>query len=359
MKKFLVLAMASMMTLSVGLLSACADPAGPGGVKPDGTISGNYKEPTRDELSAALSHIETDQVVGDTQSADWALHLGASLEAGFSFTVGEGESALTGSGKADLEAALSLEKNEDNTSADLAGLSATINEAKVTLPGDDGKPVAYSAEGGAYVDTAGTAYADLTLKGGEDELTVKGKDSLSDLLQLIGGLVSSAPMAGYSLLSEQAQDGTGEISGEASAQLFSADELLEVLAQYSVKLEMDDSEGLKFRLTASAETVAKIMEEQNVEADLAFTQCNIVLYVALDESYMLQAVSLVADVEGSVAANAALMMPAVSFEANLKLSFGVEEKSSVKVPADLDSYTESIIGQLMGNQPAPGEGETL
>ena len=33
--------MASMMTLSVGLLSACDIPAGPGGVKPDGTLTGD------------------------------------------------------------------------------------------------------------------------------------------------------------------------------------------------------------------------------------------------------------------------------------------------------------------------------
>lgn len=360
MKKLLVMAMASMMTLSVGLLSACVGPMEPGGVNSDGTISGNYREPTKDELSAALSHIDTDTIVGDTQSADWSFHLGAGLEAGFSLTMGEGESALTYAGNADLEAALSLKKNEDNTSADLAGLSAKINEAKVTIPDADGKKTEYSATGGAYVDTAGTAYADLTLKGGEDELTIKGKDSLSDLLQLIGQLVPSVPTAGYSLFAEQTdgtQDGTGEISGEASAQLISADYLLEVLAQYSVKLEMDDSDGLKFRLTASEETVATLLEEQGATVELAFTQCDVALYISLDDAYMLRAISLVADVEGSVAANEAIMLPKISFDASVKLSLGVEGESLVEIPSDLDSYTESIIAQLTGNQPVPGEGE--
>ena len=83
--------------------------------------AGTTRNPPGTNCPPRFPTSKTDQVVGDTQSADWALHLGASLEAGFSFTVGEGESALTGSGKADLEAALSLEKNEDNTSADLCG----------------------------------------------------------------------------------------------------------------------------------------------------------------------------------------------------------------------------------------------
>ena len=351
MKKFLFVAMASVMTLSVGLLSACVGPMEPGGVNPDGTISGNYKEPTKEELAAALSHIEGDKVVGDTESADWSFHLGAGLEAGFSFTMGEGESAKTYSGETDLSAAFSLKKNEDNTAIDLAGISANINKAKFTVPGADGKNTEYSASGGAYIDTAGMAYADLTLKSGEDELTIKGKDSMNDLMSLIGGLI---PGSGYSLFAEQT-DGTGEISGESSAQLISADYVLEALAQYSVKLEMDDSDGLKFRLTASEETVATLLEEQGVAVELAFTKCDVAVYLSLDESYVFRAVSLVADVEGSLAANAEMMIPAVSFEANVKLSLGAEGESLVKVPSDLESYTKGIIEQLTGNQPGQNE----
>ncbi len=351
MKKILVLAMASVMTLSFGMLSACVGPLDKGGVNDDGTIDGTYEEVTKEDLSETLSAVTVSTMIGDTEAAGWALHLGAKAGGEISVTIGSGAAATGISAAFDADGAFSLNKDEETDEILPLGISLGINECDLSITGADATQG--SAQGSVYLAPDGTVYADLNLKSGEDELALKGKETLSSLAAFLGGMM---PGPSASAFAEQTLPDTGNTDGSQSVQIadvLTIGTIVEMLAQYDVKAELDDSDGYVFRFTASYQALASILGETG-SVPVSFTEGSVTLYLSLDESYALRAVSAVADLTGSMEASAATSFPGITFDADVTLSLSVKEQTAVEVPSDLDSYTKGIIEQLFGSAPMPG-----
>lgn len=352
MKKLFALAAASVLVLSAGMLSACVAPLEPGGVNEDGSISGNYEEVDKEGLGTALSAVTLSTVLGDTQEENWTLHFSAKTGGDFSLTIGSGAAATSVDLDLDAEGALSLALDETEKDIAFGGMSFSLKNAGLSVSGEKGG--SGTAQGDLCLAPDGTFYADLALKSGEDEIELKGKETVSSVSAFIGSLVGGMVPFAEEVLPEEGED----VSFVQITQQITLGNLFDMFEQYSVKVELDDSDGYVFRLTASHEALASMLEGTSSSL-FTFGEGNVTLYLSLDENYFLRAVSVVADISVSMEASLSDMAPSMTADINASASLSVTDESAVKLPDDPDSYTKGIFEQLFGSASMPGANDDV
>lgn len=231
-------------------------------------------------------------------------------------------------------------------------MSFSLKNAGLSVSGEKGG--SGTAQGDLCLAPDGTFYADLALKSGEDEIELKGKETVSSVSAFIGSLVGGMVPFAEEVLPEEGED----VSFVQITQQITLGNLFDMFEQYSIKVELDDSDGYVFRLTASHEALASMLEGTSSSL-FTFGEGNVTLYLSLDENYFLRAVSVVADISVSMEASLPDMAPSMTADINASASLSVTDESAVKLPDDPDSYTKGIFEQLFGSASMPGANDDV
>lgn len=238
MKKAVTAFLAAILALAIGVFVGCA------GGNSDGRIAGNYKEVSDGQLRAIVSSVNAQNLAGDTSAEDWKF--GTDLSASVSCSVKSGEQKVSFTGKISYK--LSLEKGE-NGALSIKGSGSLDLEGKGLgnagmLPSENGGKGDIRLKIKFYNDGE-YVYASLTL-------TVDGKDEtpensavkipLDYVLGEIDGIVPSLP--------------------DSDAGQFPADdslyEELAALKAAGLKVEVDNENGIKLKISADTAVLKKL-----------------------------------------------------------------------------------------------------
>lgn len=351
--KIIMGATALVMAFSACALSACNSNSTK---EPDGTIDGNYKVATAEEVSTALSTVNQDTLLGDQTAEGYKLgidfssnlnlsmstegqSISASMSASYKMLATAGESAFSYKGAGDLS------MNSSTTSED----KTTTAEMSLNLWQDDAM-----------------AYAKLTAKSSEDKesqepKTVKIKFDASELISTL--LPSDGPDTTIPTLPEDI-----EIPGDVTTPDLSSLDLvtaLNMLNEMGATTSLDTTDGIKLKISINQDVVNSLIEQMmGVTADqvselVSFAKCSLDFYVAIDKNGMLSATSIVADVEAS--ANVPVS-ETQTLATTIKLSgylyFAVDANVNPEVPTslktdityiDMTDTISQIISGLIGN----------
>ena len=208
MKKFLALIASVILAVSLFTFAGCGEDKG--------TIKGNYKEATAEEVQTALESVDEEKLKENVNG----LEIGSKLD--FSMTA-DGKTS-----KVDINVGGKLTLGEEIFASLTFGMKTTGEE------NEELKVNAYLSGDYAYADIVGDAVGESGLK---------AKVNYADLLQ--------------DLLPEDEEFADGEIEGDFTLDIGKA---LELLKTYKINVGMDTSDGLKFKLSVTEETVWTILE---------------------------------------------------------------------------------------------------
>ena len=332
--------------------SACALSACSGNKEPDGTIDGNYKVATAEEVNTALSAVKSETLLGDTTAEDYKfgidfsskLNLSMSTEgqstsfsmnAGYKMLATAGESALSYKGAGNLS------MNGSNTAND----KTTTSEIALNLWQDDA-----------------TLYANLTGKSSEDaeEQTQKIKLDASKLISSLlpsGGADVTDPTIPGSDVTNPDLPEVEVTTPDLSSYLVT---VVNMLNEMDATTSLDTTNGIKLKISINQDVVNNLIAgmmggtPEQVTGLVSFTKCSLDFYVAIDSKGMLSAASIVADVDATV--NMPVSETATStstIKLNGYLYFDVDSTVNPEVPTSLktdDTYFDitEMIGEMIG-----------
>lgn len=222
MKKVFAALAASAVAVSMLAFAGCGN---------DGVISGKYEDKTPEQMEEIVDNIDGDKLFSDEITG---LGLKANLSAGFDL-------ANNGDASGSLSLDFKLSQKDDK----LAG-SGTASLKFSSTDKTEATPVVYSGDvkGTAYIDDS-YVYASATGKILDTELTdenAKIKLNLTTLGGLLGGF---GGFGGFSLY--EAEDA------------FDVASLLALAKEYGVSVTVDDRNGVKFKLSATEDTVWSVV----------------------------------------------------------------------------------------------------
>ena len=337
--------------------SACALSACGGNKEPDGTIDGNYKVATAEEVSTALSTVNSETLLGDTTAEGYKfgidfsskLNLSVSTEgqstsfsmnAGYKMLATADESALSYKGTG------SLSMNGSNTAND----KTTTGEMSLNLWQDDA-----------------TLYANLTGKSSEDaeeqtkKIKLDASKLISSLLPSGGADVTDPTIPGGDVTNPDLPEGEVTTPDLSSLDLVT---VVNMLNGMGATTSLDTTNGIKLKISINQDVVNNLIAEmmgataEQVTGLVSFAKCSLDFYVAIDSNGMLSAASIVADVEATV--NTPVFETATSastIKINGYLYFAVDSSVNPEIPASLKddkSYIDmtdrigGIIGAIIG-----------
>lgn len=339
MKKILSLITALLLVFALAMFAACSG----GSVADTGKIEGNYKEPTSEELNAALESIDASKLFGDMSAEDWKFGVNVSADLSASVKMGTTE---MGSASVELSYLFNVAAGEAGLDMKGAGsVSATVKESMTEEDGSSSMQT-MEATAKAYNDSE-YVYLNATAKQtGKEDATIKGNLSFDTIMSIVGGYL---PMA-----ADEEVEG-GLTSG------FDLTEIVAMLDTYGLKLEMDNSNGLKIKLSASKETFDAIVDtvigmmgvydaEESESSFIQFTTAVFELYIQIDKDGKFVAVAANFNIVASVDASA-MMSANAAADNNMTVTakgvFAVEASSkTASLPADLNTYTEDLSALL-------------
>lgn len=332
--------------------SACALSACSGNKEPDGTIDGNYKVATAEEVNTALSAVKSETLLGDTTAEDYKfgidfsskLNLSMSTEgqstsfsmnAGYKMLATAGESALSYKGAGNLS------MNGSNTAND----KTTTSEIALNLWQDDA-----------------TLYANLTGKSSEDaeertqKIKLDASKLISSLLPSGGADVTDPTIPGGDVTNPDLPE-VEVTTPDLSSYLVT---VVNMLNDMGATTSLDTTNGIKLKISINQNVVNNLIagmmggNAEQVSELISFTKCSLDFYVAIDSNGMLSATSIVADVEATV--NMPVSETATSastIKLNGYLYFAVDSTVNPEVPASLKddkAYIDmtEIIGGMIG-----------
>lgn len=326
MKKFLAFTVGIVMFCSLALFTAC-------GEENIGKMSGNFKkEATAEEFSAATVQIQNavDQntiLGGDTESENWAF--GFDSRAKFTVKTTAGGESTSVKLNAGYKIALRNSKEGEEIQTSVAG----AGDISVKTSGDKSEDLSLTF----YNDTD---YIYIDFSSVQEGMKIKMQ--LEDLV----GMLSGAMDSGAGTMSVADNTGTGESSESGSVQ--SGDDF-SVLAETGCKIYIDDSKGLKIKISATAQTLTTLLTELGglFEGILPYQISSVAkcdLYFALDEEGKLAQIS--ADIDLTIGGAAA---EGETDAAGITLKGGFYLKAysgDVEFPDDLSTYTDGMLPGL-------------
>lgn len=326
MKKLVAVLMSTTLACSLVMFAGCGEDGGSIG-RMDGDFS---TEATDEEFAEALTKVqgavEGNTILGgDTEAADWSFGFDAGADVSFGVTV-------TGA--------------QDTSSADFdlgAGYQFVIGGAGLAGAGD--LSVKGSASGqeessyeiGLYNDLNYMYFDMSSLQDG-----AKFKMSWENLINAADGLSYIAAPHSEAVLSAAADTGTGG-EGQESDSAISADfaEIIAGLKTMGCKVYIDDSDGLKVKMSASEDTADQILAQAGADLEgisemIDFTAFKFDLYFAMTADGVFSQVSADFDIGMNMD-----LGELGSYE--FVFSGGIYVKAyggEVELPGDLSSYIE-------------------
>lgn len=326
-KKVAAVFCAAVMTVGVVALSACAEADD----TDIGVVEGNFGTvATEEQLGTALDSITESAPFGDTEAADWAY--GFNFKANATATVDAFDVdnngnfvPVTTSADLGIDYNLSLSK----TTANELGLDVKGSGA-VALNGKSGEEeLSYSAE--VYNDIE-NAYVKLTA----NEETLKLKVSYETIFDMIG---SALPLALAEADETDAPDDTTDVTIDGVA--FDPSEMLGMLAAMGFQVYIDDSDGLKIKVSATEDTVGTILEQAGVSAEaVKFNEFVFNIYFSFDAQGNFEKFGAQINVNLEVAVvPATATTEAQSVKVSVKCGAAlVPYSGTVTLPDDLNTY---------------------
>ena len=329
MKKLMAVLMSTTLFCSLALFTACSDERENIG-KMDGDFS---TEATDEELAAALMSVQravdnNTILGGDMEAADWSFGFDAGLDLDFDMTVSG--AASTETVNIDLGAGYQLV-------IDNAGVAGAGN---LSLSGNATNQTNIDYDIGLYNDVE-YMYFDMSSveTGAKFKMTWENLMNAADSVGS-GGVIVPDP---GTTLSAAADTGTDSEGGQGSDSAVSADiaEIIAGLKEAGCKVYIDDSDGLKIKLSVSENTVGMILAAVGAEAEgisemLAFDTFKLDLYFAMTAEGVFSQISADFDIDMNLNLG---NLGSYDFD----LSGGVYMKAysgEVELPEDLASYTQ-------------------
>lgn len=329
MKKILALAVSVLMFGSLMLFTAC-------GEENIGKMSGNFKkEATAEEFAVAAERMqdaaEQDKVLGgDLESENWTFGLDSRAKLTVKTTVNDTESSV----KLDAGYKISFtnEKAEDKITTKITG-AGDVSYNEGGSKSDEKSFKFYNDSEFAYIDMSSVTEG------------MKIKMELKNVLSMLMLFANSS--SGLSV-SMSVNDGESAADAEMSATV-EIQEVFSTLVSAGCKVYIDDSNGLKIKISVTAEALTQLLSEAFADMEIpvpysvsAAAKCD--LYFALDKEDKFAQVS--ADFDISLA-GAATGGSAESASVTLKGGFYVKAYTgTVALPADIDTYSENLLPGL-------------
>ena len=329
MKKLMAVLMSTTLFCSLALFTACSDERENIG-KMDGDFS---TEATDEELAAALMSVQravdnNTILGGDMEAADWSFGFDAGLDLDFDMTVSG--AASTETVNIDLGAGYQLVIDNE-------GVAGAGN---LSLSGNATNQTNIDYDIGLYNDVE-YMYFDMSSveTGAKFKMTWENLMNAADSVGS-GGVIVPDP---GTTLSAAADTGTDSEGGQGSDSAVSADiaEIIAGLKEAGCKVYIDDSDGLKIKLSVSENTVGMILAAVGAEAEgisemLAFDTFKLDLYFAMTAEGVFSQISADFDIDMNLNLG---NLGSYDFD----LSGGVYMKAysgEVELPEDLASYTQ-------------------
>lgn len=318
---------ALLIAFSLCSLTACSD-----NNTENGVIEGNYAETTTEELNATLSEINTDNIFGDATAADYkfGLELSAALET-----------------KADLG-------SNGNSSASLsAGYKILTDGDGVKGAGNVSLSYKSVAEG---LQTEGnysvTAYNDATnlyigVDLGEDsDGNFNAKLNYFEIIEYIMS-IDYIPAMPFGFFATDASQDTATDQPQ---------EIISALNEMGISLYLDDTDGVKIKLSASEQTFWSILSASGeVPSEMievlgeavTINSFKLDYYFALDNAGVFNAASVVTDVNiqidtGKLSGLDIAETDTLSFEANGYVKIAANPDASPEIPEGIENDVNYI-----------------
>ena len=275
MKKLAVAFAASAVAVSMLAFAGCGEP------QPDkGAIKGNYEEKTPEQTTEILGNVNTDKIFNDETDA---VNIGINVDLNGAFNYGE---MLNANG------ALKLDYKMSASADSLAGTGTmALNASFMSM---------FSGEKQEQkIDFSGTASNDAQwIYAASDDNKIK--INLEDIANIIGnndGIIIS-PASFY-----EAEDA------------INVSQILAMAQQFGVKIAIDNSEGVKIKMSVTEETVWKVIETVGAEEGLTgemitrikgfvtFNSFKFDVYFAIDSEGAFSGASVVMDIDVKVDGN--------------------------------------------------------
>lgn len=325
MKKFLAIIASAILAVCMFAFAACDNN---GNNDNSGVVAGDYKEPTEDELKTTIDDVDEDKIFEGLT--------GYELDAKFNVNI-----SADGT-DSDMAAALNFKVTTANQS--LLGTGT----ASLTSSGDNGMNV----NANVYLDSS-YAYANvmgLSQVLGSDEF--KAKVNYGTLLE---GVTGKLPMA-------------AEEEAEPDESLNLA-EMLALLDEYKIGVGLDNSNGLKLKLSVTEESVWLLAAEGGLspieiasyKKMVTFNTFVFDVYFALNEDGSFSQASVNLDIDAALTVPQIGLASAEGAGMALKVKGYLTVKAysgSVTLPEELENYTdmtEMLEGMIGDGNNFPGE----
>ena len=284
MKKVFALLASLAVSASMFAFAGCDNPSEGGNL-----TDGNYTEKTPEEMEDIIENIDPDKVFGGDKEGEPNLNYGLKFNLSGGYSMGS-EMSSTISAIADLTLA---SVDDGIIGAGSASYNSTstmtfMDTVMTTSAKYDGK--AYLENFVLYADAKGTSTSIAEGQTQKQEIDEKAKINLMEIAAAAGDM-SPLPDEGLPQMSIV--------------------ELLTTAKQYGVSVAVDDKNGVKFKLSASEDTVWAIFENVStipwteegiaeVKKAVTFNKFQFDLYFALDKDGAFNGASAVVDIDVSV-----------------------------------------------------------
>ena len=285
MKRIFVSLASLAVSASMLTFAGCGDKPG------DGVIEGNYTEKTPEEIEGIIDNIDGDKVFGG-EDGEPNLNLGLKVNLSGGYSMGE----IT-SGSISTQLDLKLASNENNIvgagSATLSYDSSSSAEGDSMQSSAEYKGTAYLENFVVYAEATGTSSASAEGQNREQKIDKKIK---LDLLKIFSYLEESdfSLSLPFTVRDSSVCDRGISVSG-----------LLEKADEYGIKVAVDDKDGVKFKLSATEDTVwavASTMLGEETSLDtikkgVSINKFQFDLYFALDKNDAFSGAGAVVDID--------------------------------------------------------------
>lgn len=231
MKKFLAVIASLMLAVTLFAFAGCGDSSD------TGVIKGDYKEPTDEQLDAALENVNLGSVAA---VKGFELKLDADVDIlGWQANP---ESGVWEKGEATIDGSVNMQLVEETTG--LKGAADAEIKVKAASPNEPDKSVDTTFKADGYVDGM-MAYGKVSgVPGLEGEM--KAKVDLNEVLKLAGGIIPTAVEAAPSI----------------PGNLTDLNGLITMLkTEYKVNVGLDTKDGTKIKLSITEDSVWAALEE--------------------------------------------------------------------------------------------------
>ncbi|MDE7440366.1 MAG: hypothetical protein K2N23_07665 [Clostridia bacterium] len=350
---------AAAVAVSMFAFAGCGDNDKPDGddtnKTPAGVIEGDYKEKNDEEIKDIVDNLNPGDLFGDLESptASLGMHVTEETEMGFAMGM-----YMVANSKVNFDYKMSYAAQPEYA----AGKGSFGLDANVSMLDETGTPQSQTMKVSADVcNDMEYVYGSVS---GLGDAAMTGKIDMDKLLEYVGGI------GGMSLLE------TSEITGSSE---FDIAGILAMAQSFGIGIAIDDSDGVKVKLSATQETIWKALAAADIDEEMittvkgavTFNKFQFDVYFSIDKDGKFDRASEVMDIDVKV--NPAALSDLIGEEyaqmpeitAYVKGSTVIEvitEKVTISDTVKAyDDVTDGIIAMIDGmiNQGAPDEGPNV